>query len=210
MQILSHRGYWNSNVEKNTETAFIRSFELGYGTETDLRDNLGKISVSHDPPKGGELSFRGMLEIYSRFDKTLPLALNIKADGLQRMLSELIREYSVTEYFFFDMSVPDMLGYHNAGLRFFTRRSELEPEPSMIGESAGVWMDLFYSDWITESDVLPYLEQGKSVCLVSPDLHKRDPRSFWDSLASWGCSEDARLMLCTDRPEEARKLLVSV
>jgi hypothetical protein len=207
MKIISHRGCWESPLEKNTEEAFIRSFELGFGTETDLRDALGKLSISHDPPVGGELSFGGMLEIYSRFGKTLPLALNIKADGLQKATSLLLQRYSITEYFFFDMSIPDMLGYHKAGLRFFTRQSELEPAPCMAKESSGIWMDHFYSDWIKESDVAPYLELGKQVCLVSPDLHKRDHRTFWESLSTWDIRDDDRLMLCTDLPELARELL---
>lgn len=205
MKILSHRGYWKKLAEKNQEAAFIRSFELGFGTETDVRDADGKLLISHDPPNGNEICFSKMLEIHSEIDSSLPLALNVKADGLQQLSAELIRHYSVPEYFFFDMSVPDMLGYHKAGLRFFTRRSELEPEPTMLAESSGVWMDLFHSDWITEGIVASYLKQGKSVCLVSPDLHKRDPRDFWDSVATWECRQDSRLMLCTDYPEEAQK-----
>jgi hypothetical protein len=207
MKIISHRGYWKSPYEKNSKEAFIRSFDLGFGTETDLRDALGKLAISHDPPEGAELSFGGMLEIYSRFDKTLPLALNVKADGLQKMAFESLQHYSIKEYFFFDMSIPDMTGYHRAGLRFFTRQSELEPAPCMVQESAGIWMDNFYSDWITESDVAPYLEKGKQVCLVSPDLHKREHLSFWETLSGWDIRDDDRLLLCTDLPESARKLL---
>lgn len=207
MKIISHRGCWQSPLEKNTEEAFIRSFELGFGTETDLRDAVGKLSISHDPPEGGELSFEGLLEIYSRFDKTLPLALNVKADGLQKMATVLLQHYSIEEYFFFDMSIPDMIGYHRAGLRFFTRQSEIEPAPCMVQESVGIWMDNFYSDWITELDVVPYLEEGKLVCLVSPDLHKREHRSFWETISRWDIRDDDRLLLCTDLPESARKLL---
>lgn len=41
MKIISHRGFWHNPSEKNTEMAFCRSFELGFGTETDVRDSLG-------------------------------------------------------------------------------------------------------------------------------------------------------------------------
>jgi len=203
MKILSHRGYWNKLIDKNSVEAFSRSFQLGFGTETDVRDALGVLSISHDPPVGGELVFEKILAIYSEYDKKLPLALNVKADGLQIMASDLLQHYSITEYFFFDMSVPDMIGYHKRGLRFFTRQSELENSPPMLKESAGIWMDHFYSNWITESDVASYLEQGKQVCLVSPELHKRDHRSFWELLTTWDCRNDDGLMLCTDFPEEA-------
>ncbi len=50
MQVISHRGYWKSAAEKNTTTAFARSFALGYGTETDVRDLNGELVISHDMP----------------------------------------------------------------------------------------------------------------------------------------------------------------
>ena len=38
MIIISHRGYWKDAAEKNRPVAFARSFDLGYGTETDVRE----------------------------------------------------------------------------------------------------------------------------------------------------------------------------
>jgi glycerophosphoryl diester phosphodiesterase len=45
MKIMSHRGYWRGEDEKNTTTAFSRSFDLGFGTETDVRDALGQLVI---------------------------------------------------------------------------------------------------------------------------------------------------------------------
>ena len=45
MKIISHHGFWHIPSEKNTETAFCRSFELGFGTETDVRDSLGALVI---------------------------------------------------------------------------------------------------------------------------------------------------------------------
>ncbi|BDM05064.1 hypothetical protein THJ046_08940 [Campylobacter jejuni] len=44
MKILSHRGYWKNKQEKNSITAFDRSFLNSYGLETDLRDMGGGYS----------------------------------------------------------------------------------------------------------------------------------------------------------------------
>lgn len=206
MKIISHRGYWKQDSEKNSREAFIRSFELGFGAETDVRDAVGKILISHDPPNGEEISFEEMLQLHSEIDETLPLALNVKADGLQAMAAGLLRLHGLADYFFFDMSIPDMIGYHKAGLRFFTRRSELETEPVLLKQASGVWVDLFQSDWITESIVNSYFDLKKKVCLVSPDLHKRDHRPFWEDLSKWDTRYDDRLMLCTDFPEQAQRL----
>ena len=48
MIILSHRGWWKTRAERNMRDAFVRSFDAGFGTETDLRDICGKIVISHD------------------------------------------------------------------------------------------------------------------------------------------------------------------
>lgn len=38
MKILSHRGFWLKNSEKNKQEAFKRSFDANFGLETDIRD----------------------------------------------------------------------------------------------------------------------------------------------------------------------------
>ena len=48
MEIISHRGYWFKNSEKNSDLAFRRSFSLSFGTETDIRDFDGELVISHD------------------------------------------------------------------------------------------------------------------------------------------------------------------
>ena len=46
MKIISHRGFWKESKEKNSEAAFKRSFENGFGLETDIRDYNGDLVVS--------------------------------------------------------------------------------------------------------------------------------------------------------------------
>jgi len=203
MKILSHRGYWKSVEEKNTEAAFARSFQLGFGTETDLRDFAGEIVLSHDPARGREMPLHKFLELHRQANPALPLALNIKSDGLQNLLAAALEDCGLSAYFAFDMSVPDALLYARKGLRFFTRQSEYETAPSLYNEAAGVWVDMFHSDWITEDTISRHLLEAKEVCLVSPDLHKRDHRAFWEKISAWSVTGDDRVMLCTDFPEEA-------
>jgi hypothetical protein len=204
MHILSHRGYWKTPDQKNTAVAFERSFSWGFGTETDLRDDRGRLVIAHDPPSGGELPLEDFLAIHKKYNPSLPVALNIKADGLQKALCQVLEKYPSLEYFCFDMSLPDALHFPKWGLRFFTRQSEIEPEPALYSDAAGVWMDCFYGDWVEEQHVSRHLDCGKQVCLVSPDLHQRTHRDFWHRMAGWSCASSANLYLCTDFPEEAR------
>lgn len=212
MRILSHRGYWKTAGEKNTRAAFVRSFDLGFGTETDVRDAWGELFISHDPPseRANPLSFDEFCELYTEHggvERALPLALNIKADGLQTLLQDLLAKYGIAAYFVFDMSVPDTRGYLAHGLPVYTRHSEYEPAPPFYDESVGVWVDGFHGDWMSAGTLRTHRAAGKSVCLVSPDLHKRPHLPLWESLRAAGVAlgdGDDDLTLCTDFPEEAR------
>jgi glycerophosphoryl diester phosphodiesterase len=208
VNVLSHRGYWKDPAEKNTEAAFRRSFALGFGTETDVRDRLGTLVISHDPPTGGEMTVEAFFALYAECGRGLPLALNIKADGLQQGLAALLArfEISASHYFVFDMAVPDAVGYLRRGMPVFTRRSELEPVSAYHDQAAGIWADAFFGEWADLDQLAGHLAAGKRVCLVSPELHGRLHRPFWSRLAEWELVGHPALMLCTDFPEEARAL----
>lgn len=207
MLILSHRGYWRAAAEKNTPAAFARSFHLGFGTETDLRDLAGQLVVAHDPAPAGALPAEVLFGVYHGVGADLPLALNVKADGLHKLLPPLLERFAVTNYFVFDMSVPDALGWLKIGAPTFTRHSDVEPHPPYYARAAGVWLDGFAGDWWTPDTVRTHLDAGKRVCVVSPDLHGRDPRAAWDALAASDVRTHPDLMLCTDRPEDAKAVL---
>lgn len=206
MITLSHRGYWKELSEKNRTIAFERSFKLGFGTETDIRDYKGELVISHDIADENSISASDFFAIYNRFDEALPLALNIKSDGLQAKLKTLLVKYKIENYFVFDMSVPDGLGYLKNDLNVFTRQSEYEKEPSFYNESTGIWLDEFQGHWITKGVIESHLKNNKQICIVSPDLHKREYKAEWEHYKliekELGINN---LMLCTDYPEIAKE-----
>jgi hypothetical protein len=206
MIILSHRGYWKSAEEKNALVAFERSFSLAFGTETDMRDRDGELVISHDPAMGGALPAKAFFSAYRQHVQDIPLALNIKADGLQKLLAAALLEYQIQNYFVFDMSVPDMIAYIKTGFRVFTRQSDYEPNPVLYEQCQGVWVDNFDTDWVDEATLDKHLNHGKQVCLVSPDLHGRPYEAFWEKLARMPVTTNSNVMLCTDYPEQARKI----
>ena len=210
MQIIAHRGLWNSCLEeRNTSKAFIKSFRENFGTETDIRDYLGKLVISHDPANEKCLIAREFFRIYKENGNNLPLALNVKADGLQDMLLELLNEFDIKNYFVFDMSLPDSLLYLKKDMNAFTRESEYEKVPLFYEKACGVWIDCFHSDWIDGTVIRKHIEAGKKVCLVSPDLHKRDYLESWKKLKSNDIWKNENLILCTDFPSEARRYFCS-
>jgi len=233
MDIISHRGHWlfsnqttisdNSqikttnppyrliidktrvySIEKNTLRAFERCFKLGLGTETDIRDYCGELVISHDIANRDNISVRNCLELYNNFNCTGTLALNIKADGLQEKLKELLNEYSIKNYFVFDMSIPDTIGYINSEIPFFSRQSEFEPIPSFYEECTGIWLDAFEGNWYGAGLIHNHLKKGKQVAIVSPDLHKHDPLPFWEYLRKEKIHHIEDVIICTDLPEDAQ------
>ncbi|WP_374487350.1 hypothetical protein [Zoogloea sp.] len=205
MKILSHRGYWKNNEEKNTSVAFSRSFSLGFGTETDVRDCAGRLVISHDMPLGTELEvdvfLDEALDAWNRLEQ-LTLALNVKADGMAGVLKSMLLSRPQLDAFVFDMSVPDMKSYFENDIPVFTRMSEVERDPAWLDKSAGVWLDGFFSEWYETENIVRLLETGKRVCVVSSELHKRDFAPLWEKLLP--LKTEDRLLLCTDVPEHAK------
>lgn len=199
MNIICHRGYWTSPEEKNTTISFKRAFELGLGTETDLRDFNGEIVVSHDPPKDGVMTFRDFLKFAPR---NLPLALNIKSDGIaEKASAELIRA-GHDNFFFFDMSIPDMQLYVRRSLPVAIRLSEYEPiVESLIIQGEYIWLDMFHFQWYGVDEINNLINLGKQIFIVSAELHGRDRQGHWKFLESLKNSD--LITLCTDFPLEA-------
>lgn len=201
MKILAHRGWWHVPAEKNTEAAFRRAFENGFGVETDIRDQEGVLKISHDMPVGSDvMDFDTFLDLHKGCPGAGTIALNIKADGLQKATRAALDRKGVDDLFCFDMAVPDALGYFLNGFVTYTRHSELEPVPPYYDRAHGVWLDAFYSDWITPEAVQKHLDAGKRVALVSPELHGRDHATAWDE---WDDLRGDNVAICTDLPHLA-------
>lgn len=203
MEIISHRGFWKEIEDKNTKQAFIRSFEMGYGTETDLRDFNGDIVISHDIPNDSAILLSDFFRTYKSSRKSVKLALNIKSDGLQKKLLNELNKYQITNYFVFDMSIPDTIGYINENIIFFSRQSEYELNPNFYDRCNGVWLDAFEGIWYESKLILEHLNNNKKVALVSPELHKGDYNEFWKMLKDNKIHLMKGVILCTDYPETA-------
>ena len=198
MRIIAHRGYWIDESEKNTIPAFERAVSGGFGIETDFRDHDGTIVISHDPANDSSVS---MSEFLSLLRPETTLALNIKADGLVADVKRSLLRSALEDYFVFDMSCPDQFCYLKENVVFFSRQSEYENHPLFYQQCSGIWMDSFNNEWFSAEDISSHLKQGKRVCVVSSELHKREHSVLWQKLLPFKDRDD--VMLCTDFPEQA-------
>jgi glycerophosphoryl diester phosphodiesterase len=202
MRVLAHRGWWFTPEEKNSITAIKRAFDAGFGIETDIRDFDGTVVVSHDPPTGSPLALNSLLELALPYGNAIDLALNVKADGLQKLIEGKLRENR--QYFLFDMSVPDLIASLRTNLRCFTRQSDVESTPVLLEQVSGVWLDSFAARPPDIQAIRCFLSAKKEVALVSPELHHFPHLEFWNILRSEAMHRSGELMLCTDFPDEAR------
>ncbi len=73
---------WGTEHPANSLDAFIAAGSYGFGIELDVRDHRGSVVVAHDPPVGDELEFRSVVSALADASRRLPIAINVKADGL--------------------------------------------------------------------------------------------------------------------------------
>ncbi|MFP3524602.1 hypothetical protein SB912_18995 [Pantoea sp. SIMBA_072] len=160
-------------------------------------------------PRRGALSLARVLGDYVDAGSPGTLALNIKSDGLCGPVRHLLDYHGVTDCFCFDMSVPDALAYHQAGMPFAARLSEYESEGALSRLASTLWWDAFEERALPPDRLAGWLTQGQRVCLVSPELHGRAPETFWSRLAALPVAvrKHQNLMLCTDLPEQAGVVL---
>jgi len=205
IKIIAHRGWWQNEVQQNTEEAFRKALSNGFGIETDIRDYKEGIVISHDLANMECISFDEFLCIVKEYPMQ-ELALNIKSDGLQSLIANKL--FCEVKYFCFDMSVPDMLGYIKMNLNTYSRCSEIERKPSLLDKCQGVWLDNFSSNELDLKALGEFLLMGKYVTLVSPELHKYEYFSYWEEVKSYLSNNSQyinQIGLCTDFPMEAKE-----
>jgi hypothetical protein len=204
MNIISHRGFWKSKLDQNSINALAFSFESGFGVETDIRDYNGNLVISHDLPNEKALSLEILFKHYNEVGCTLPLALNVKSDGLQIELMKLLNLYNINNYFVFDMSIPDFRSYASFGFNTYFRLSEYESDLSFYSQSKGIWLDSFDNIWYDRDLIVGHINSNKQICIVSDELHRRNHINHWNFLLNEGIHLLDNITLCTDFPELAK------
>lgn len=203
MKIVAHRGTWTQKQEQNTIAALQASVESGYGIEFDVRDYAGDLVISHDPPIERGITFKDLLDVIAEtaHEKSVPLAINVKSDGLASAIKALLDGYPALDGFVFDMSVPDMRHYLKLGIPTFARLSDAEPYISYGDQVQGLWLDALESEDAMKQQFEEAMLQGKEICIVSSELHRRPYEALWAWLLPHAV--EPNLMICTDFPEGA-------
>ena len=164
MKIISHRVNSISELKETPES---------YGVEIDIRYNGEDLFISHDPSRNDVL-MSDWLNYYSHCF----LIVNVKEDGLEDLVINLLNNCGITSFFFLDQPFPSIMKMARKGeRRCAVRISEYESHHTALNVSRfvdWVWVDQFTTA-PPDFDALKILkEKGLKLCLVSPELQGRE------------------------------------
>ena len=172
-----------------------------FGVEVDIRSNNGRLVIHHDPFTQGD-DFEEWIKYYHHGT----LILNVKEEGLETRLIDLMKQHQIDDYFFLDQSFPFLvkwskLGEHRCAVRVSEFES-IETALTLAGKVDWVWVDCFTQFPLSGADAKRLQEAGFKLCLVSPELQGRPAESAIPGLAKL-LSERHILpnAICTKKPE---------
>ena len=160
MEIINHRC--------NTKEKLIAT-PKEYGIEIDIRSVGEKLILHHEPHMIGEY-----FEDWIKYFNHGTLILNIKEEGLEPAICDLMKQNNIEKFFFLDQSFPFLIKTVKSGeSRTAIRISEFESintALTLAGLVDWVWIDYFTKLPIDKEQSLILKRAGFKICLVSPEL----------------------------------------
>lgn len=151
------------------------------GVEADLRGSGKRLILAHDASSDGE-DLAGYLEHFRhRF-----LIANLKCEGIEQKVLEMLGEKKINDFFMLDLSFPAMVKLFGAGeKRIAMRVSEYEPVEAALAlkdKVDWVWADCFH-DFPLDLENYKRLKEHFKLCLVSPELQGHSPQRIGEFAA---------------------------
>ena len=192
MNLIAHR--------RNTLTE-LNSTNGTYGIEVDIRSFNDRLVVHHDPLVKG-VDFITWINAYHHS----LLILNVKEEGLEKYLLDIMKARGIDNFFFLDQSFPFLVKWAKLGeRRCAVRVSEFESIDtaiSLAGMIDWVWVDCFTRFPISGKDARRLQVAGFKLCLVSPELQGRDPDIEIPQMAMFLLHENIQPeAICTKRQD---------
>jgi hypothetical protein len=151
----------------------LKNISTANGIEIDLRDDIyGNIYLHHDPYLMGE-KFDDFLNNY----KHSFIILNIKSEGIEFKIMEILKKFKITEYFFLDSSFPMIYklsknNIKNIALRF-SEFEGLDTIKSMQNKINWIWVDCFTKNPLNKKLYDQFKSMNYKLCFVSPELQQQ-------------------------------------
>ncbi len=159
-------------IHRVNKKSDLVNLDKNYGVEIDLRSWGKDLIINHDPFLKGEY-FEEWIKFYDH--KTL--ILNVKEEGLEDKILEILKSLSIDNFFFLDQSFPFIKKYAFLGeKRCAIRVSEFESLETVLNMKdmvEWVWVDCFTKFPINFSEFKKLKDYKFKLCIVSPELQGR-------------------------------------
>jgi hypothetical protein len=170
-----------------------------FGVEVDVYEHDGQIYTGHDP-RSEICQFKSWVQDF----KHDFLAVNIKQEGIELEVIEILESAGITNFFLFDLSFPMLYKLSQLGeSRLAVRVSDIEGVQALSyfkDRIDWVWLDAF-ADVSFIPSILDSLS-GFKVCVVSPELHSRRESELSAKLLMEILSFKSEFSaVCTKKPE---------
>lgn len=160
-------------MHRVNQSSDLKNIPSNLGIEVDIRSYGEELIIHHDPFKKGENFNKWLIE----YDHKM-LILNVKEEGLEDTLIELMKEKNIKNYFFLDQSFPFLIKHSkSSGGRSAVRFSEYESINTVLNLKNicnWVWVDCFSKNPLTANCFKKIKENNFKICLVSPELQGKD------------------------------------
>lgn len=179
----------------------LKSTERKFGVEIDIRTLGVDLIVQHEPfIPGVKLS-----EWLKHFEHQI-LVINLKEDGLEKAILNLMIEFNITNFFFLDQSMSSFYKTSLVYPNFCSARvSDIESVETILNFTSGwVWFDSHSGNWDYLKKTLSELSKIKvKKCLMSPELQRDNSEKELNNLKllidQFSFSFEA---VCTKYPEK--------
>tara|TARA_Y100000031_G_scaffold96676_1_gene106111 strand:+ start:597 stop:1169 length:573 start_codon:yes stop_codon:yes gene_type:complete len=142
------------------------------GVEIDIRPYGNRLILHHDPFQDG-VDFEEWLKHYNHS----LLVAETKSEGIEEKILELIQKHNIQNFFLLSVTPPFMVKYMNKGLtKMAGRFSEWEDIQTCLnlkGKADWIFIDNF-TKLPTDNNAFQKLREHFKICIVSPELLKRD------------------------------------
>lgn len=139
------------------------------GVEIDLRSRNNEIILHHDPFENG-VKFKDWLKHYKhRF-----MVLNVKEEGLEERILEILKRYKIKKFFFHDQTFSSMIKnmqYTNVSIRF-SEFEEIKCKNKLFKYIKWLWIDNFTRVPLNKKFFNYINKKEVKICIVSPELIK--------------------------------------
>lgn len=165
----------------------LKKTDKNFGAEIDIRYNGDDLILHHDPfnqPQAEKLE-----DFLKNYDLSGTLILNIKSEGIEKKIIELVNKYKIKDWFFLDLSMPYFVRFakyavsneiegfapKNLAVRF-SEEEPLEYALNFSDKAKWIWIDCFTKLPLDQKNYHKIKEAGFRICLVSPELqgHNRE------------------------------------